>query len=168
MGGGGGGWGDKNEDSHAAVVINNILLLEKIKTKKKNEKKSEISSLLNLNQNLHAAKGISHLIKRTLLEKAHPPGTHILPPVCRRLLLPPPPGPTPGSLIMCKLTLSLTSRSSLATSLSSMRIPSSWLITIFMWLRMRSLGLGVSEVSRAGALLRDILYRATWGQWPTG
>lgn len=37
-----------------------------------------------------------------------------------------------------------------------------------MWLRMRSLGLGVSEVSRAGALLRDILYRATWGQWPTG
>lgn len=67
-----------------------------------------------------------------------------------------------------KPTLNLTSRSSLATSLSSMRIPSSWLITIFMWLRMRSLGLGVSEVSRAGALLRDILYRATWGQWPTG
>lgn len=62
----------------------------------------------------------------------------------------------------------LTSRSSLATSLSSLRIPSSWSITIFMWLRMRSLGLGVSEVSRAGALLRDILYRVTWSQWPTG
>lgn len=37
-----------------------------------------------------------------------------------------------------------------------------------MWLRMRSRGLGVSEVSRAGALLRDILYTAMWGQWPTG
>lgn len=69
---------------------------------------------------------------------------------------------------MCKLIVNLTSRSSLATSLSSLRIPSSWSITIFMWLRMRSLGLGVSEVSRAGALLRDILYRAMWGQWPTG
>lgn len=69
---------------------------------------------------------------------------------------------------MCKLCLNLTSRSSLATSLSSLRMPSSWSITIFMWLRMRSLGLGVSEVSRAGALLRDILYRVTWGQWPTG
>lgn len=67
-----------------------------------------------------------------------------------------------------KLILKLTSRSSLATSLSSMRIPSSWLITIFMWLRMRSLGLGVSEVSRAWALLRDILYWAMWGQRPTG
>lgn len=33
---------------------------------------------------------------------------------------------------------------------------------------MRSRGLGVSEVSRAGALLRDILYTAMWGQWPTG
>lgn len=37
-----------------------------------------------------------------------------------------------------------------------------------MWLRMRSLGLGVSEVSRAGALLRDILYRETWGKRPIG
>lgn len=33
---------------------------------------------------------------------------------------------------------------------------------------MRSLGLGVSVVSRAGALLRDILYKAKWSQWPTG
>lgn len=64
--------------------------------------------------------------------------------------------------------MNLTSRSSLATSLSSFRMPSSWSITIFMWLRIRSLGLGVSEVSRAGALLRDILYKAAWGQWPTG
>lgn len=64
--------------------------------------------------------------------------------------------------------VNLTSRSSLATSLSSLRMPSNWSITIFMWLRMRSLGLGVSEVSRAGALLRDILYRETWGQGPTG
>lgn len=79
------------------------------------------------------------------------------------LALPPPHTPTHPVK-----TLNLTSRSSFATSLSSVRIPSSWLITIFMWLRMRSLGLGVSEVSRAGALLRDILYRATWGQWPIG
>lgn len=92
--------------------------------------------------------------------EAHPPGIHIL---C--LFLPLFLSQKPD---MCNLILNLTSRSSLATSLSSLRIPSSWLITIFMWLRMRSLGLGVSEVSRAGALLRDILYRATWGQWPTG
>lgn len=56
----------------------------------------------------------------------------------------------------------------MATSLSSIKMPSNCSITIFMWLRMRSLGLGVSEVSRAGALLRDILYRVRWGQRPTG
>lgn len=146
------------EDSTVAVVINSILLLQK--------KESEISSLSNLNQNLHAAKRISHLFKCSLLEKH----THLAPTFspCLRLFLPLFHTKSPQKPDMCKLIQKLTSRSSLATSLSSLRIPSSWSITIFMWLRMRSLGLGVSEVSRAGALLRDILYRVTWGQWPTG
>ena len=109
-------------------------------------------------------KRISHLVKCSLLEKH----THLAPtlsPSFSPLFLAKSP---PVSLICVSRFFNLTSRSSLATSLSSLRMPSSWSITIFMWLRMRSLGLGVSEVSRAGALLRDILYRATWGQWPTG
>lgn len=48
------------------AVNNNILLLQK--------QKSEISSLTNLNQNLHGAKQILHLIKHSLVEKP----THIL------------------------------------------------------------------------------------------
>lgn len=60
--------------------------------------------------------------------------------------------------------LSLTSRSSCATSFSSLRIPSNCTITIFMWLRICSLWLGVSEGSRAGAPLWDILHRLLTGR----
>lgn len=78
---------------------------------------------------------------------------------------PRPPTPTPKPL---QFPSSLTSRSSLATSLSSMRMPSSCSITIFMWLRMRSLWLGISEGSWAGARLLDILHRRSRGGWAEG
>lgn len=67
-----------------------------------------------------------------------------------------------------QFTSSPTSRSSLATSLSSMRMPSSCSITIFMWLRMRSLWLGISEGSWAAARLLDILHRRSRGGWAEG